>query len=188
MIQTIQNCNNCNLCDNQRPLLDNCQKDATIIVVGLSAKLKKYSDEVPLDNRTFSGKLVLRMDQICQEFGVELYRTNLIKCAPLDKNGHLRYPNLDELSSCYQNFIYELDTINPSMVILFGKIIQDAFEKKLGIKIGQAKIGSFPFAKYNNCIYVASYHPSYIMKSANRQKEYLLSFRTFIENNLERKL
>lgn len=188
MIQTIQNCSSCKLCDNQRPLLDNCQKDATIIVVGLSAKLKKYNDEVPLDNRTFSGKLVLRMDQICQEFGVGLYRTNLIKCVPLDKNGLLRYPNSDELSNCYKNFIYELKTINPSMVVLFGKKVQETFEKKLGFKIGQAKVGFFPFAKYDNCIYVASYHPSYIMKSTIRQKEYLLSFRAFIENNLERKL
>ena len=61
-----------------------------ILWVGISAKI----GEKPLSEATNTGKLVKQIEAAC---GKPVYKTNLVKCPPVDKNGKLRYPNRTEI-------------------------------------------------------------------------------------------
>ena len=78
-MDTILNCRKCSLCKTQLPFMDP-NSEADIMLVGISAKIKKYKDEIPLDNRTRSGKLVEQMAVTAQRQGFKTYRTNLVNC------------------------------------------------------------------------------------------------------------
>ena len=67
-----------------------------ILWVGISAKI----GEKPLSEATNTGKLVKQIEAACGKPG---YKTNLVKCPPIDKNGKLRYPNRTEIDR-YQFF------------------------------------------------------------------------------------
>lgn len=60
------------------------QNNADIMIIGLSARIKKYEDEIPLDSRTRSGKIIDAFENIAQKHCMSVYRTNLVKCAPID--------------------------------------------------------------------------------------------------------
>jgi DNA polymerase len=72
------------------PLLDKkCKAD--VFWVGLSAKkVEDIENDIPLSNDTNSCKIINRIES---RFDEEIfYRTNLVKCVPLDWQGKLRYP------------------------------------------------------------------------------------------------
>lgn len=111
MKEKISKCNNCNLCLNQPPLLDNlCKSD--IIWVGLSAKrIDNLNKSVPLDNDTNTGRIIQQIEKEMPSF--TFYKTNLVKCLPLDENQKLRYPNEDEMNKCINNLLCEIEIVKP---------------------------------------------------------------------------
>lgn len=179
MLSDIYSCRNCDLYRVQLPMIDDAQ-EADIIVMGLSAKKKRFVSEIPLDRSTHSGKLVSAMEDIAHKYKCGVYRTNLVKCVPLDENGRLRYPTSLEIKCCFSNFLIEQAAIQPRIVILLGKTVQQVFEKKMKFKIGNAKNCCFPYVAAGGCYYVASYHPAYVMRSKNRRDTYLQNFENLL--------
>lgn len=179
----ILKCKKCKLHKENSPLLD-ILKEADIIFVGLSAKKKTVQDEVPLDEKTKSGKLVLQMMEIAKQYGLSSYRTNLVKCAPLDECGKLRYPSKEEVNCCFSNLTQEIEQIKPKIIILLGDIVQKTIENKKQIKIGNTNNCEFPYTKAEDeeIFYVASYHPSYVLRSKERTKIYLGNFKQLLED------
>ncbi len=175
MLESIITCQRCALHLWQEPLLDFPQKSA-IMLVGLSAKQISTAFEVPLDNHTKSGQLVSLMEKIAIQYDLKIYRTNLVKCPPLDSHKKLRYPTQDEIDICFENILYEIDTLQPKIVILLGNIVRSTFNKKLNLKIEIGKNCTFSFLQLNGRCYLASYHPSYIMRSNFRREQYLKNF------------
>ena len=185
MLERIRRCKDCELGCYQEPLLDWPKKRA-VVVVGLSAKKITTPSEIPLDNGTKSGQLVMEMEKISAKNNLEVYRTNLVKCPPLDERGKLRYPTNAEIEVCFENLLHEIDVLDPRIVVLFGNIVQAKFERKLGISIGAAKKCTLPYLQNHGRYYVASYHPSYIMRSKERQKMYIENFEEFLRIYMER--
>jgi len=183
MINDIKTCHKCNLCANQSPLLDNV-KNANIMVVGLSAKIKHNSTEIPLDRRTRSGSLVSELEEIAQNYGYNFYRTNLIKCVPLDVNGKLRYPTEEEIDLCFKNLVIEMDYIKPQIVILFGGIVVDAFANQLRLCFSKSSIQTYRFQKMDGRYYIPMYHPSYVLRSKARKDIYINNFVRLIQDLL----
>ena len=141
-------CQKCNLCNNQLPLLDNNSK-ADIMWVGLSAKkVDNVNKAIPLSNDTNSGMIIEMIEKKLNNYC--FYKTNLVKCLPLDEKGKLRYPNASEMESCVDNLIYEIDKINPKIIFVLGRKTYNfiiKYFKKNNIFI-------------DNIIYIE--HPSYI--------------------------
>jgi len=185
MLERIKTCQKCELRGYQAPLLDYPKKHA-VIVVGLSAKVITRTLEIPLDNRTKSGQLVLDMERISAQHSLTLYRTNLVKCPPLNECRKLRYPNQTEINLCFENILYEINELDPRIIVLCGKIVQVEFEKRFGLNIGLPKDCIFPYQQSDGRYYVASYHPSYIMRSKERKKRYLENFEEFLKIYTER--
>ena len=94
----IEKCNKCSISCNQKPLLDKLRK-ADIMFVGISAKMKETEDEMPLSENTNSGKLIKMIEErlLEENSNISCYRSNMVKCVPLDKEGKIRYPNSLEI-------------------------------------------------------------------------------------------
>ena len=115
----ISKCKNCKLCKNQKPLLDK-STSCDIMWVGLSAKkVEDIHKTIPLCNDTNSGKIIEKIENRLNEF--KFYKTNLVKCLPLDKNNKLRYPTTEEMKSCIENLLLEINYFNPKFIFLLGK-------------------------------------------------------------------
>ena len=144
----ITKCNKCNISCNQKPLVDKLRK-ADIMFLGISAKMKETEDEMPLSENTNSGKLIKMIEErlLEENNNVLCYRSNMVKCVPLDKEGKIRYPDSLEIENCIDNLVYELSIVKPKVVILLGRLVEKHLKKKIN------ELG------YNT---ITIYHPSYI--------------------------
>lgn len=147
-LEEVFNCNKCNLCKNQKPLLDN-KTDCDVMWVGLSAKkVSNVIESIPLSNDTNSGKIIELIENKLPN--INFYKTNLVKCVPLNENHKLRYPNNDEMNFCINNLIYEIEILKPKIIFILGKKSYDFINKYFfRNKIDRAKL-----------VYIE--HPSYI--------------------------
>ena len=142
-LKEIENCTNCDLCKNQRPLLDN-KVSCDVMWVGLSAKkVLDVNTDTPLGDNTNSGKLIKLIEEELTD--LTFYKTNLVKCLPLDNN-KLRYPTTLEMEACIHNLILEVNILKPKVIFALGKVTYNFISKYLK--------GNFKL------IYIE--HPSYI--------------------------
>lgn len=144
----ITKCNKCSISCNQKPLVEN-MRESDIMFLGISAKMKETEDEIPLSENTNSGKLIKMIEErlLEENNNVSCYRSNMVKCVPLDKEGKIRYPDSLEIENCIDNLVYELSIVKPKVVILLGRLVEKHLKKKI-IELG-----------YNT---ITIHHPSYI--------------------------
>lgn len=156
-------CNKCGLHRNQKPLLDKKQK-ADVMWVGLSAKkVDDITKKIPLDNNTNSGRIIEEIENQCKNKC--FYKTNLVKCLPLDEKKKLRYPSSAECSSCFANLKAEIQKINPRIVILLGVKVADFVLRQSGFT-NDGKI-----IKIKKLTYLPVPHPSYIAVYKRKEKD-----------------
>ena len=144
----ITKCNKCGISCNQKPLVDNMRK-SDIMFLGISAKIKEKEDKMPLSENTNSGKLIKMIEERLLEENNNLlcYRSNMVKCVPLNEKGKIRYPDNLEIENCIENLEYELNIVNPKVVVFLGRLVEKHLKKKI-MELG-----------YNT---ITIYHPSYI--------------------------
>ena len=144
----ITKCNKCDISCNQKPLVEN-MRESDIMFLGISAKMKETEDEMPLAENTNSGKLIKMIEERLLEENNNLlcYRSNMVKCVPLNEEGKIRYPDNLEIENCIENLEYELNIVNPKVVVFLGRLVEKYLKKKI-IELG-----------YN---VITIYHPSYI--------------------------
>lgn len=144
----ITKCNKCDISCNQKPLVENMKK-SDIMFLGISAKMKEKEDEMPLSENTNSGKLIKMIEERLLEENNNLlcYRSNMVKCVPLNEDGKIRYPDNLEIENCIENLEYELNIVKPKLVVFLGRLVEKYLKKKI-IELG-----------YN---VITIYHPSYI--------------------------
>ncbi len=151
----IINCKKCSLYKNQLPLLDKII-EADVMFIGLSAKMIKNDINTPLHPSTNTGKIIKEIELKLKDYKV--YKTNLVKCPPLDCNNKLRYPNKLEIDSCLNNLFKEIKLITPKIVFLLGEKVH----KNVLSKIYSSSYEKYTPIKINNIIYLAIDHPSYV--------------------------
>jgi len=181
-MKNISDCTKCGLCDNQKPLLDSLDR-ADVMWVGLSAKkVESLFDEIPLASNTNTGKIVADIEKGFKD--LLFYKTNIVKCLPLDDKKKLRYPTIDEMGACQDNFNKELEVVNPSIVFLLGKKVSDFVfkqHKKLDRTIKKVDDSWL----YNNITFISIYHPSYIYVYKRKFiGDYIESIQSIIEREL----
>lgn len=161
MLEQIRNCRNCELCKNQKPLLDFCY-NCDVMWVGLSAKkVENIEEAVPLDEKTQSGKVIAEIEHMLSN--VKYYKTNVVKCAPLDKNGKLRYPNRTEMDVCMDNLDSEIVNLQPKVVFLLGEKAKNAVERKYNLRFTKGgELFQYEGVIYEKTHFFAIEHPSYV--------------------------
>ena len=156
-MEAVFNCRKCELCKNQLPLLDNF-KSSDVMWIGLSAKkVECVNKEIPFSVDTNSGKIIAAIEE---KVGVDFYKTNLVKCLPLDKNEKLRYPNLEEKEKCYCNLVYEISKVKPKLVFLLGRIVSEFVLGRKDFRFDSDF--NYKIVESNGINFVAIHHPSYI--------------------------
>ena len=161
-IHNIAECTNCNLCHNQRPLLDFYFK-GTVFWVGLSAvKVSNTYEEIPLSLNTNSGRLINDIEK--SFIDVEFYKTNLVKCLPLRK-GKIRYPTKNEMKSCHSNLSLEIQTLKPRLVFLLGKQVASFIAKSNNCHEVFKFDDNFDYQsfKIGETVFVPIHHPSHVL-------------------------
>lgn len=159
MIEQIRKCQKCGLCKNQRPLLDKT-RECQIIWVGLSAKKIESSEEIPLSPETNTGMLIKKVEELCEN--VTTYKTNLVKCLPLTEQQKLRYPNKQEIDSCFENLMNEIESMAPKIVFLLGEKVYSSVGKHLNIQFQKWNEFEYYYKEFNQTYYIPIHHPSYI--------------------------
>lgn len=159
MICKIKQCEKCELCLNQEPLLDR-EKECEIFWVGLSAKKISSEEEIPLSPETNTGMLISKIEDLCEE--VSTYKTNLVKCLPLNEQQKLRYPNNSEIDACFHNLTIELKELSPKIVFLLGVKVSSAIKKHFNLNFEEWNYFEYKYQEYQNTYYVPIHHPSYI--------------------------
>jgi len=166
--KSVLNCANCNLNLNQKPLLD-FEQQADVVWVGLSSKkVENIETAIPLQDDTNTGKIIADIEKNC--YGVQFYKTNLVKCLPLKDNGKLRYPSNLECFLCYPNLLDEIKKIKPLIIFLLGNKVSNFILTKLEIKTPKF---SYNYEKFHNkgIWYIPIHHPSYIAVYKRKEKE-----------------
>ncbi|PKM78433.1 MAG: hypothetical protein CVU90_02740 [Firmicutes bacterium HGW-Firmicutes-15] len=179
MIENIKVCSKCNLCNNQEPLLDD-MKACQVFWVGLSAKMVSGENEIPLSPTTNSGKLISNVEEQCS--GVTTYKTNLVKCVPLDERQKLRYPNRKEIDICFPNLEKEIKELLPQIVFLLGEKVTTTISKHFHLDFTNWDEFNYSFKEYNGTYYVPIHHPSYVYVYKRKQLGlYIKSIASLIE-------
>lgn len=179
MIENIRKCRKCNLCNNQTPLLDD-MKECQVFWVGLSAKKVSGENERPLSPTTNSGRLIHNVEEQCP--GVATYKTNLVKCVPLDEKQKLRYPNRKEIDICFPNLKSEIEELVPQIVFLLGDKVTTTISKKFHLSFSYWNEFNYTFTEYNGIYFVPIHHPSYVYIYKRRKLDmYIESIASLIE-------
>ena len=171
MLEEISKCKKCKLCKNQRPLLDK-NNSCDIMWVGLSAKkVENVNKTIPLCNDTNSGKIIEKIENKLNYF--KFYKTNLVKCLPLDKNNKLRYPTIEEMNSCIENLLLEINYFNPKIIFVLGKKTYNFIHKYfVNNNIDTSSIYYIEHPSYIY-IYKRKYIDDYIEKIKNICQKYI---------------
>lgn len=146
-------CEACGIHCYQKPLLEPLRA-SQVVCVGLSAKPYKFDNELPLDTRTNSGHVISQLEALC---GISFYKTNLVKCAPLE-SGKLRYPTKDEIVHCIPHLQKEIIEIHPKVVLMLGKQVTSGISMAQGFCEPQ----TYDSIKHNGITYLSIPHPSYL--------------------------
>lgn len=179
MIEQIRECQNCGLRLNQRPLLDT-EKECQVFWVGLSAKRVTSDEEGPLSPETYTGMIIRKIEERCK--GVSTYKTNLVKCLPLNEKQKLRYPTTHEIDSCVGNLVDEIHAMSPQIVFLLGTKVSSAVGKHLDLSFEKWDGFEYHYQKCNGTYYVPIHHPSYIyVYQRNQMERYIGSVAKMID-------
>ncbi len=154
----IEKCQNCSLYKNQAPLLDN-QDKCDVMWVGLSAKkVNDLKKNYPLEENTNSGKIIKEIEEKLPN--INFYKTNLVKCLPLNEKEKIRYPNKIEMQACISNLLNEINYFKPKIIFLLGNNVANYFNT---------------YINHNNIIIkskvVSIMHPSYIYIYQRKNKD-----------------
>lgn len=178
MFEEIRDCKKCNLYCNQLPLIDTKDK-ADVFFVGLSAKIIKEKGDIPLSSNTNSGMIIKKIEDLLKP--ISIYRTNLVKCVPLDEKDKLRYPAKGEINSCINNLICEINTIKPKIVFLLGEKVTSAVENYSNINFDKWDDFNYKYKMLNDVYYVPIHHPSYIYVYKKKQiEEYVIAVKDVV--------
>lgn len=182
MFESIKKCNKCGLCKYQSPIVDDT-KDCQVFWVGLSAKKVTFESEKPLSPTTNSGKLICDVEKRCAK--VLTYKTNLVKCVPLDDQMKLRYPNKKEIDVCFPNLEREISNLKPRIVFLLGGLVTKAISKHFRLTFESWNGFNYKYIIHDGTYYVPIHHPSYIHIYKRKQKEdYILNVKNLISTLL----
>ena len=153
--------------------------------VGLSAKkIDRGTSFIPLAPETPTGNILQEIEG--QLLGVRFYKTNLVKCPPLDADGKLRYPDEKEMDVCFNNLEYEIKIIKPAIIVLLGlKVANFCFPRMFGHKAALPNNFGYQPKQTGEASFIPVHHPSFInVYRKKQQTAYRNSIRRMIESLL----
>ena len=160
IIKDISVCQKCGLCKNVVPGIGNTK--AKLVLIGEAPGADEDIQGIP-----FVGKAGQHLDKIIAAAGFkkeELYICNILKCRPPNN----RDPNIDEMRVCTPFLQRQLALIKPQIIGCLGNI---ACHYVIGPAMpGITRLRGQWFDSIFGIPTFAMYHPSYLIRSASREK------------------
>lgn len=187
-VNNITNCNKCrNLVLSRSRVVDGYGDfNASIMLVGL-APGRKGADQTGIPFTRDRSGLLLQEALIASGFSLErdpsnetpnlkeVYVTNIVKCNPRDDGGRNRNPSKDEVTNCEEHLKKEIEMINPSAIVLLGKICAETMLNQKIMRLNEVHNTEIIF---NNRVYVPFLHPSYSIRGMYPRDRYIEEFKT----------
>lgn len=141
-------------------------------------------NERPLSPSTNSGAILTKIEERCGD--LKAYRTNLVKCVPLNEQGKIRYPNKVEINYCISHLDLELRNLSPKIIFLLGGQVTEAIGKRYGISFQKWSGFNYTFERYKDYYFIPIHHPSYVHVYKRKQvSEYISSIGNIINQYIE---
>lgn len=88
----------------------------------------------------------------------EVYITNIVKCRPPGN----RNPQGDEIASCKDYLLAQIEMINPKVIVTLGKVAADFFIRS---SLGMTALRGDFYDIDNNIRVMPTFHPSYLIRN-----------------------
>lgn len=149
----------CSIC-REATILKKSARKTLVMFIGLSSK----PGTAALCPTTNSGKLIGEIEsRVAKTFSV--HKTNLVKCAPLDESGKLRYPTLFEMKACLPRLLEEIEHFQPRVIVpLGGQVTKFMISTLLDNQRFEGFADDFRYQTFslNSGMLLPVHHPSYI--------------------------
>ena len=121
--------------------------------------------EEDLQGLPFVGKAGQLLTKIIEAIGLkrgDVYIANVLKCRPPEN----RNPEPDEIQSCEENLLSQIQLIGPKVVVCLGKFSAQTLLKT------QTPISSLrgKFYDYHGVKLMPTFHPAYLLRNPNDKK------------------
>lgn len=167
-LTTLQNevseCNKCMLASaRDKVVFGSGNLDSKLMIIG-----EAPGKDEDLMGEPFVGRAGKLLDEILFSMGVtrdDVYITNTVKCRPPQN----RNPFHEEIESCSDYLNQQIQSINPSIIILLGKV---AANRMLGTDESMSELRQVIFNHQpSNTPMIVFYHPAYLLRSPLQKKQ-----------------
>ena len=162
-IFTLEACSACTACDlassRQTVVISRGNPKADLMLIGEAPGAQEDAQGVP-----FVGRSGRALDQLLRDVDLDpehdLYICNAIKCRPPNN----RRPKKAELAACRAWLDLQLETVDPTVIVLTGAT---AVEAILGIKGGMTQLRG-QWQSWNGRAVMPIFHPSYLLRNPSK--------------------
>ncbi|HDI46021.1 MAG TPA: uracil-DNA glycosylase [Candidatus Omnitrophica bacterium] len=157
----IKKCKRCSLAFTRRnPVVGEGNLDARIMFIG-----EAPGEQEDIQGKPFVGKSGQLLTKIIQAMGLsrdQVYIANILKCHPPGN----RDPYPQEIENCLPYLFFQIEIINPEILVLLGRIAGIAlFGPQFSITKMHGQILYFRGRKV-----IASFHPAYLLLNPKAKK------------------
>lgn len=159
--ETILNCQRCPLArtrTNAVPGEGNLQ--AELMFIGEAPGRDEDRQGRPFVGK--AGQLLTKIIQAMTYKRDEVYITNVVKCRPPGN----RNPQANEIASCKDYLLAQIELINPTVIVTLGKVAADSFIRS---SLGMTALRG-DFYDYQNIKVMPTFHPSYLIRNEGNKK------------------
>ena len=132
----------------------------SVMWVGISDK----PDTPPLALNTATGKVVAAVERALD--GLRFHKTNLVRRAPLDADGRLRYPTKEEMTEGADSLRLEVERVKPRIVVTLGAAVSKVVVESVartGRFTGLGKSFNYAPRRGSAFLVLPVHHPSFVL-------------------------
>lgn len=159
--ETILNCQKCPLAKTRTHAVPGeGNLDADLMFVGEAPGRDEDIQGRPFVGR--AGQLLTKIIHAMKFQREEVYITNVVKCRPPGN----RNPQGDEIASCKDYLLTQIERIQPKVIVTLGKVAADFFIRS---SLGMTALRG-DFYDFHNIKVMPTFHPSYLIRNEGNRK------------------
>jgi DNA polymerase len=154
--ETILNCQRCSLAQTRTNAVPGeGNLDAELMFIGEAPGRDEDVQGRPFVGR--AGQLLTKIILAMTYQRDEVYITNIVKCRPPGN----RNPHGDEIASCKDYLLCQIEMIKPKVIVTLGKVAADFFIRS---SLGMTALRG-DFYDFDNIKVMPTFHPSYLIRN-----------------------
>jgi DNA polymerase len=159
--EEIGDCTRCKLCQGRTHIVFGVgNPHATLMFVGEGPGRDEDIQGEPFVGR--AGQLLTKMIEAMGLKRQDVYIANIVKCRPPDN----RYPEPDEVETCYPFLLKQIAAIKPKVIVGLGNLaVQTLLDTKKGITALRGH-----FHDFHGIQLMPTYHPAFLLRNPNMKK------------------